>query len=125
MRVRTDGDWEGWIKFFLRGVYEVSLASARTGREIVQMRESHRDLVQNKCRGAKNSLRLLETLYQQPIISAKAAVHRLGITDVTVRSLINQLEALGLLEEITGRSRDRLYKYAPYLALFEDDEAAT
>jgi Fic family protein len=112
--VRYDGDWEGWLKFFLTGVFEVSVAAARTARQILELRESHRKLVEHP--------QLLDYLFEQPIVTVSMVKAHLGCTFPTASKLIAQYAADGLLREITGRSRNRAFRYSSYLRLFESPE---
>jgi Fic family protein len=112
--IRMDGDWEGWIKFFLRGVSEVSESAAATARRIPELRESHRRVVDNP--------QLLDYLFEQPLVSVSIVKDRLGCTFPTASKLVAQYAERGLLREITGRERNRLFRYDPYLALFEGSE---
>lgn len=115
MAIRHDGDWEGWLKFFLRGVYEVSEAATRTAREILALREQHRTLVQDNA----NAQRLIDVLFERPIISIRAAERHLGCSYITAQRVVEELERLGILREITGKRRNRRYRYQPYVNLFQ------
>lgn len=116
--IRNDGDWEGWIKFFLRGVFEVSQGATATAREILDLRERHRTAIGSGSSGV-NGLRLLDYLFQHPIISAQMAEKHLGRSFVTTSRVIAHLEELGILHETTGRQRNRRYRYQRYLDLFD------
>jgi Fic family protein len=113
--VRTGGDWEGWLRFFLKGVAEVSVAATNTARSILHLREEARKKLANNALG----VRLLDHLFEKPFISARAAEQFLECSFATAASTIEQLEAAGLLRETTGQKRNRLYRYEPYLELFE------
>lgn len=117
--VRTQGDWESWIKFFLRGIVQVGNAATETARHILRLREEHRELVRNRIKGTANALRLLECLFEQPIVSARRAADLLGVSFPTANSLISQFVEHGILQETTGSSRNRLFAYRRYLDLFE------
>jgi Fic family protein len=117
--IHDDGDWEGWIRFFLRGVAEAAEDGARVARAITDLLEEHRMLVQ-KQRFAPNGLRLLDLLLEHPAVDVTLASDRLGVTFDTAGHLFSGLERLGLVTEVTGRRRNRLYHYAPYIALFSD-----
>ena len=123
--IRADGDWEGWLRFFLRGVDEVAREATDTVQRIVILREQHRVMVVKQMgRAASKALVLLERLYYRPIISTQWVKEELGITFPSANTLVGKLSELGFLKEITGRSRNRLYSYEPYLALFEEPESA-
>jgi Fic family protein len=116
--IRNGGDWEGWLKFFLTGVYEVSRAATDTAREILALRERHRELVQSSP-GNTSALVLLDRLFQQPIITVRRAEKQLGSSYVTASKVVQQLEGLGILRETTGQRRNRVYRYDAYMKLFE------
>ncbi|MEW6211431.1 MAG: Fic family protein [Acidobacteriota bacterium] len=122
MAIRNDGDWEGWLKFFLRGVSEVSLAATTTARAILKLREEHRQMIMEKLgTSAGNAIRLLDFLFEQPIITVRVVEKHLRSSYVTAGKLVDQLAELGLLRETTGYQRNRRYRYEPYLSLFEPD----
>lgn len=121
--IRDKGDWEGWLKFFFRGVYEVAQEATATSRQIVNMREAHRDLITKSLgRGAAKALALLETLYFRPIISVQLVMKVTQLTYSNANKLVYQFRKLGLLREITGQRRNRRFIYEPYLGLFKDPE---
>jgi Fic family protein len=120
MAVRRDGNWEGWLKFFLRGIEEVSRSATATARAIMHFRETHRQLIGDKLAGRKAlGLKLLDYLFEQPLVSVALVEKRLECSFVTANKLVEQLEELKLLREITGGQRNRRYRYDPYMALFD------
>jgi Fic family protein len=125
-RTRDAGDWEGWIKFFLRGVFDVSQAAARTARAIVSLRGQHRTrLLSQLGRSAGAAGGLLEFLYQQPIVSVQMVRDRTGLSYSNANALVGRLVDLGILTETTGQRRNRRFSYEPLLALFRDDEGSS
>lgn len=119
--IRDQGDWEGWLKFFLRGVAEVAEEATETARRIVNLREEHRQLLTAQFgRGAAKALALLEKLYFRPIISVQWVADATGLSIARANSLVNQLCEVGIIREITGYRRNRRFAYGPYLALFRD-----
>lgn len=124
MAIRHGGDWEGWLKFFLRGVHEVSQEATDRGRRILAIREEHRralseKLAQEKLAATPYDFLFLEYLFEQPIVTIRMAEQHLNCVFVTAEKVVNRFVKLGLLEEITGFQRNRRFRYAPYLALFE------
>lgn len=125
MAIRRDGDWEGWLKFFLRGVAEVSGEAMETARRIVSLREEHRQAINTEMGNSTGSgTLLLEYLFEQPMISVRMVERRLHSSFVTANRLVEQFVRLGILKEITGGQRNRRYSYFPYLALFESSASA-
>ncbi len=86
--IRMDGDWEGWIKFFLRGVFEVSESATRTARRILELRESHRKAVENP--------QLLDYLFEQPLVAVGMVKDRLGCTFPTASKVVTQYVEPGI-----------------------------
>jgi Fic family protein len=117
--VREDGDWEGWMRFFFEGVRVTADEASRTAREIVAMREIHRSKV--GALGA-NGLRLLDALYEQPLVNIATVRSILRVTFPTASKLVGEFADLGLLEELTGYKRNRIFRYTPYLSLFSEDQ---
>ena len=118
MAVRQDGDWEGWLSFFLRGVAETSADATNTAKQIVKLREAHRAQIQEAM--SPNGLRLLDLLFRRPLVNVGLVEERLKIAFVTAAKLLEGLVELGIVEEITRARRNRVYRYSPYLALFAD-----
>ncbi|HLZ47760.1 MAG TPA: Fic family protein [Candidatus Limnocylindria bacterium] len=119
MAVRQEGDWEGWLTFFLRGVADTSSDATKTAKQIVSLRENHRARIQAAL--SPNGLRLLDLLFRRPMVNIALIQERLTLSFVTAAKMIEGLAELGIVEEITGGRRNRVYRYSPYLALFADD----
>lgn len=117
--IRSQGDWEGWLKFFLRGIYEVSLSATDMARRIMQLRETHRQLISEQITSSGNALKLHDHLFQVPTFSINQAKDIMGCAFATASSVVDQLQSAGLVREITGNERNRLYRYEPYVALFQ------
>ena len=120
MAIRNSGDWEGWLKFFLRGVREVSVSAAEVARQIMDMREQHRQLISEKLSSSANAHKLLDHMFEKPTFSINQAKDVMGCAFATASTVVDQLEELGLLREITGQERNRLYNYQPYVSVFSD-----
>jgi Fic family protein len=114
--VRSNGDWESWVKFFLKGVSETSKLASQTGSKIIKLREGHRALLAKDIHG----LALLDSLFERPHIDVKRASDVMQCSVVTAGKVVRELESVGLLVEITGQTRNRVFRYEPYLALFEN-----
>jgi Fic family protein len=121
MAIREKGDWEGWLKFFVRGVAETAEEATLKARAIVELRETQRAQIQD-AKLPTNALRVLDLVYNRPLFDVSLVSAELGVSFATANKLIDQLGSLGLFEETTGRKRGRVFRFAPYLALFEDEE---
>jgi Fic family protein len=119
MAIRLAGDWEGWLRFFLTGVGDVAREAEQTARLIVQLREDIRQRAQ-AAKMSATGFRLLDHLFQRPFTNVNAARDHLGVSYVAANDLIGELCELGVLSEITGGSRNRVFRFGPYIDLFAD-----
>lgn len=118
---RDAGNWEEWLKFFLKGIAEVSNEATDTARQIVELRESHRALITAKFgRIAGNALTVLERLYERPLIAVNDIVDLTGVSFTSASKLMKRLSDEGLVVEITGQARNRVFRYGAYIDLFAD-----
>lgn len=123
--VRDAGDIEGWLAFFLRGVGEVSIEAADTARRILELRETHRrGITERMGRAAGNGHRVLERLYERPIVSVTDVQEPLGTTFAGANQIVRRLVDVGILVEITGRARHRRFRYDAYVRLFDEEVGA-
>ncbi len=120
--IRDHGRWEQWLAFFLRGIASVSREATETARRILALREDHRAAVTTHLgRAAGNGHRVLESLYQHPILSVAEVQELTGTTFTAANNLVSRLLKLGILQESTGYKRNRVFRYAPYIAIFGDN----
>lgn len=120
--VREHGDWEAWLAFFLRGVAEVSAEATDTARRILVLREEHRSAITAKLgRAAGNGHRVLESLFDRPIVSVAEVQALTGTTYAAANALVRRLVGLGILEEVTGFARNRRFRYEPFVRLFTEE----
>ena len=122
MAIRNDGHWEAWLKFFLRGVGEVSRSATETARRILELRQKHQVLLRKQDVNQANAVGLLDYLFEQPIVTVRLVEERLGCAYMTADKLLKQFAALKIVQETTGKLRFRRFEYSPYLALFEPEE---
>ncbi len=119
-RIRETGDWEGWLKFFLNGVEQSSLHATETAIRAVALRERHSQCITDEFgRVAANGLRVLERLYHTPFIRVQDLVDMSGLTFQASNNLMNKFIDQEILTEATGQARNRLFRYAAWIALFE------
>ena len=119
-RVRTHGDWEGWLRFFLIGVEEVALEATATAEALFDLFASDRAKVERLGRAAPSALRVFDLLCQRILVSPARAAKELGITWPTVQAAVRRLEELGIAEEVSGKKRDRLYVYRRQLRVLDE-----
>ena len=121
--VRDSGDWEQWLKFFLTAVMDVAREAYESAHEIVLMRERHRHHIQEQMGGSLHALQLLDNLFQNPYVAVSTAAERLNVSFPTANNLVSNLVDEGLLTEITGRARDRVFAYSSYVELLNQGTA--
>jgi cell filamentation protein, protein adenylyltransferase len=120
-RVRMQGDWNGWLRFFLTGVIETAQQATDTVTRVLQRFEEDRRQIDLQTRRNNDSTwRLHNLTKKKPLISVPTASSELGLTAPTVRSAVKNLEKMGILREITGKRRDRIYLYAPYVEILDE-----
>jgi cell filamentation protein, protein adenylyltransferase len=119
-RIRTHGDWEGWLRFFLIGVEAVAEEATQTAEALQDLFDRDRVRVDGLGRAASSAIRVYEELKRRIVISPTQVARDLGITWPTATAAISRLEELGIAAEITGKKRDRLYRYSEQLALLDE-----
>lgn len=115
MRVRTDGDWESWIKFFLIGVAETSEEAAGTAKAIIGLKDKIIAMLCQKSYASSGAIRLIDVIFNAPIIDAKECAKRLKISQVSANQLLNRFEEIGVLKEFTGKKRYKKYIFKEFV----------
>ena len=119
--IRNDGGWEAWLKFFLRGVADVSREATDTARAIVSLRETDRDKIINELgRVAGNALKVHELLFRFPLVSVNPVADMLEVSFTSANRLVERLVDIGVLVEATGNARNRVFQYQNYINIFSD-----
>ncbi len=121
-RVRTDGAWEEWLVFFLEGVIAVATSATETARRIRALVEADRARVHGLGRGAASALRVHELAGHRIVLTATRTAGELGLSVPTVNAALGRLEKAGVLREVTGRKRGRLFVYDAYLSLLQAEQ---
>ncbi len=116
--IRSSGDWEGWMRFFLTGVSVTAEEATRTAEQIFELRERHRVTAMEL--GSANGLKLLAEMFQRPLTNIRRVADHLEVSYPTASRIVSKFEDAGLLREVTGRKRSRLFRYDPYLRLFDE-----
>lgn len=119
-RVRAEGDWEGWLRFFLTGVHDTADQAARTSQSIVRLFEADRHKIEKLGRPAVSALRVHQLLQRKPILSALAGAGETGLTRQTVLLSLKHLQKLRIVRELTGKERHRLFVYDEYVKILSE-----
>jgi len=119
-RVRREGAWEDWLRFFLDGVLEVAESTTAVTRRIVGMIEADRQKIHGMGRGAATAHRVHDLAARYAVVRPSTTAQALQLTDPPVYNAISRLEKAGILREVTGRQRGKLYVYDEYLSLLNE-----
>lgn len=120
MAVRVSGDMNHWIRFFLTGVAETATKGRTTFQSILALRTDSETRVHTLGRRGTNGLALLKVLYRRPILSVTEIAEAIDVSTPTANTLVTEFERLGLLREVTGYARNRLFVFDAYLDLFSN-----
>lgn len=122
--IRDHGSWEEWLKFFVDGLAQAATEAADRARDIVALRERDRDRIARRLgRRSGNGLQLLDHLFRQPVVTVGIVQRFLEVSQPTASGLVNELADMGLLNEITGRQRNRIFSYEEYIRAFPGAES--
>lgn len=120
--VRDDGQWEEWLKFYLKGVIEVSHNATELATKILELRNADRRRIETSgYRAAGDLLLLLDNLFQRPLVTVSSAQKVLQVESYSAANKkISKLVEMGILSARAGMRRNRVFRYQSYLALFDD-----
>jgi Fic family protein len=118
--VRERGAWEAWLDFFLKGVAEIANQAFDAATRIVDLFKRDREGITAESDRAGSALRVHELLQQNPFLTANLLVERTGLTAPTINAALADLERLGIVHEVTGRRRGRVFGYTGYLAILSE-----
>ncbi|OGL29326.1 cell filamentation protein Fic [Candidatus Saccharibacteria bacterium RIFCSPHIGHO2_02_FULL_47_12] len=120
--VRSKNDLEQWLKFFLVGVSETAQKAVDTLQAIIQLKENDHLAILGLGKRAQRAGRLLNYLYTDPVITVADVAKELAVTAPTANALVSDMQQIGILKEITGFSRNRIFIYESYIRLFSDSD---
>lgn len=119
-RVRMEGDWEEWLRFFLEGVQVTANGAADTARRILQLFEADRKRIETLGRAAASTLRLHHLLQRTPLVSVTGVADGLGVTPPTAAMALRHLAGLDIVHPAGDRRRNRLFVYSAYLDILNE-----
>src|SRR5699024_11158422 len=114
-RVRKQGDWEGWLAFFLEGVAETAQQAVETVRILLQLFENDRERIRPLGRIAATVLAAHEHMQNHPLTTIPDAAKATAINRTSISRAFGEMIEIGIVEEITGQKRNRIYAYRQYL----------
>jgi Fic family protein len=116
--VRSKSDLEQWIRFFLQGIIETAEDGKMTFEKIISLRQKSEEKIIAMGKRAKLGQEMLRFLYSQPTVSSKQVQEYLKITHPSAGALITAFQKAGILKEVTGHKRNRLFSFHAYIKLF-------
>jgi len=119
-RVRTEGDWEGWLAFFTAGVIDVAENAVTTAKRLVDLTQRNRERIRGVGRGAATALQVHEALQREPVTTIARLAARTNLSAPGATAALQRLVALDLVKEVSGRQWGRVYSYAPYVRLLSE-----
>ncbi len=118
MRVRTHNDLKQWLKFFLVGVIETAKNGVKTFDDILKLKAQSESAIQQLGTRANNIQKVFNYLLKRPIIDVSKVIEVTAVSQKTAYNIIDELEKLGIIEEVTGAKRGKVYAFKKYLNLF-------
>jgi len=125
-RVRTHGDWEGWMDFFLDGVESVALAATKTIDALDRLMADHGAALGTRSgsvyqsAAAQSNLAVYDDVCQHLVVTVPRIAQRTGISAPTVRRVLKDMQEAEMIREVTKKERNRVYVYQPFLDLLQD-----
>jgi len=118
--VRSDGDWEAWLDFFLDGVAQTATTAVQTAQRLVKLFKDDAFRIQELGRITATALRIFDALRARPILTLKEVCKRTGISFPAAAKSMDAIIKLGLARELTGRQRNRVFAYDQYLSILNE-----
>lgn len=124
-RVRTHGDWEAWVDFFLEGVQQTASSAVDTAQRLGKLfaQDRQRVLTGGSTAATSSAVRILDCLRQRPLSSLKYLAADSGLSFPTAAKAVQTLVKLGVMHELTGQRRNRVFAYSAYLDILNEEGA--
>jgi Fic family protein len=118
--IRTEGEWEAWLGFFAEGVYETAENAVGTARRLAEMFARDREHIQHMGRIAGSSLQVHQCLQKRPVVTLASLAAETHLSIPTVTKAVQALAKSGIVSEITGRRRSRIFRYREYVEIMNE-----
>ena len=118
--VRQEGDWEAWLDFFLEGVENTATNAVQTAQRLVAMFNEHEIQIRSLGRMTGSTLRVFNILCRQPIMTLNSMREQTGLSFPSVAKSMSALITLGIVRELTGQHRNRIFAYEPYIGVLNE-----
>jgi Fic family protein len=118
--VRVNGDWEAWLEFFLEAIASTAESAVEVAKRVLQRFHEDEEVVRKKGARYASVAAVLHALQYVPVTTATSLVTRTQLSLPTVNRALDELQALSLLKEVTGKGRNRIYRYEKYVAMLNE-----
>lgn len=118
--VRENGNWEAWLDFFLTGVAQAANQAFEAATHIVDLFRQDRERIATEGERASSTLRIHDLFQLNPFLTSNQLVRQTGLSSPTVNTALADLQRLGIIEEVTGRKRGRVFSYQRYLSVLNE-----
>ena len=119
MQVRKKDNLKQWLKFFLSGVIETAKSGVDTFNKILKLKADTEMRVMEKSKRSQHILKILDKLYEKPMTNVQMIVEVADVVLSTAYKIVGEMEAMGILKEITGDKRGKIYLFREYTKLFK------
>jgi len=119
--VRDNGEWESWLEFFLDGMYHASADAIGTSKRILVLRKEQQDMILEEL-GNKSglALKMLDELFNRPLVTVNSIMDITSLSYPNANRLASKFEEMGVLKEITGQKRNRIYEFVKYMDILNE-----
>jgi Fic family protein len=117
---RFEGDWEAWLRFFLEGVESTAQNAVLTAKRLVDLFQSDMERLLTLGRATSSAQRVLDAFKERPLLTPKQVVLRTDLSAPTVNQILDKLADIGIVAEITGKQRNRVFAYSEYLRILSE-----
>ncbi|QCQ21852.1 Fic family protein [Desulfoglaeba alkanexedens] len=118
--VRAEGDWEAWLDFFLEGVEQTATNAVQTAKRLLGLFQQDERSIQQSQRRASTTLRVFRVLCERPLVTVNQVRKRTGLSFPAAAKSLRMLEDLGIVREVTGQRRNRVFAYQKFLAVLSE-----
>ncbi|HSQ42066.1 MAG TPA: Fic family protein [Fibrobacteraceae bacterium] len=122
--VRSDGDWEAWVDFFLEGVEATANEAVHMAKSLVSLFQEDATRIQGSGRNASTLLRIHQALCKRPVLNIQETIKLTGLSFPPINKAMNSLAKLGIIQELTGARRNRVFAYRQYMQLLSEGTEA-
>ncbi|MEN8251017.1 MAG: Fic family protein [Bacteroidota bacterium] len=121
-QVRFTGDWEAWLLFFVDAVAETANQAVRTAKQLNELRQKDKARLTDLGRQSGSASQIIDALFEHPVASISKLIEFTGLTAATLGKVLDALEhQLGMVKEVTGQKRNRIYTYTAYIQILNQE----